>query len=75
MFALGNLYNESKGVPPDRQKALMWFILAAKYGNPDASKQVAAVSSELKPNQGKKAKQEVTRYMEIQKKPLALIAK
>jgi len=75
MFALGNLYNEGKGVTPDRQKALMWFILAAKYGNPDAGKQVAALSAELKPNQVKKAKQDATRYMEIQKKPLALIAK
>ncbi len=75
MFALGNLYNEGKGVTLDRQKALMWFILAAKYGNPDASKQVAAVSAELKPKEVKKAMQDSTRYMQIQKKPLALIAK
>src|ERR1019366_10155158 len=27
MFALGNLYNEGKGVTQDRQQALMWFIL------------------------------------------------
>lgn len=75
MFALGNLYNEGRGVTLDRQKALMWFILAAKYGNPDASKQVAAVSAELKPNQVKKAKEDALRYVSFQKKPLALIAK
>jgi uncharacterized protein len=75
MFALGNLDNEGKGVTLDRQKGLMWFILAARYGNPDASKQVTAVSAELKPNQVKKAKDDALRYVSFQKKPLALIAK
>jgi TPR repeat protein len=67
MFALGNLYNEGKGVTQDRQQALMWFILAAKYGDPDAGKQVTALSAELKPNQVKKAKQDAVRYTSIQK--------
>lgn len=53
----------------------MWFILAAKHGNPDAGKRVAALSAELKPKQVKKAKQDALHYVSVQKKPLVLITK
>ncbi len=75
MFALGNLYNEGKGGTLDKQKALMWFILAAKYGNPKAPEKVASLSSELKPNQVKKAREDALRYVSLEKKPFVLIPK
>ena len=53
MFALGVLYRDGKGVTLNTEKALAWFMLAAKYGNPDAAAQVKAISAQVGSNRSR----------------------
>ena len=75
LLALGEMYDEGRGVKLDRQEALSYYLAAADWGSPEGKAKADKLAAELSPKQLAAARSEAKRIKMLSRPQLALIKK